>query len=277
MIISIYLERDTGVQSDGRTAGGQHLPPEEILLFPVRTLRGGFAWVGSDKRLRAALASVMSQDVLAELMTVVEEALCRASCVTSTRSGVIHGQTGGQDRIVLEQFALTAERHLMIDRLGAAFSRFFFPTAYELSWWSDKIAHDLAIVREEHFVRLLESIEGPGFAPGVRRINRIPGDTVLIAPAERFSADLLEAGGEGAAVFQNDRRPPSIARLRSVSQVELPEVAERERRGKKTADAAGSDEQTLGGQADENAPAALAENIDAAAAPGQPSNQTDLR
>ena len=257
MIVSILLERDltvpTGTAIDstaGDKSGKTPFDQGAVLFLPLRTMRGVFAWVTSDHRIRSVFSAILAEADHQLLITSVEEALCRAAAVASTRSGVVHGQIGAQEQIVLEQFAFTVERHLVVDRLGEAVARNFFPSGYEFSWWQEKSRSDLIVVREELFKQLLLAVDGPGFAAEIRQSGRIPSESILALPEAEFAAQLEspaepggaaaeqfrwpESGNEGLLVLSNHRRPPTSAHLKKIGTIEFPLVAERPpRRGNK--------------------------------------------
>jgi CRISPR-associated protein Cmr4 len=196
-------------ESKERTAHAGAFSPGDarILLFPVRSLKGVFAWTTSANVLRRwarELGNVYDKELLPEGFSAPrsteETDYCFASSynvITSTR------------HVILEEFAFEHQENQSISAIAEVLANMAFPEALD-PYWKNLIKTNLVILPDDAFKDFVtystEVITRTRLDPDSKTVVRgalwteehLPVDTVLYTPmrATRIrmeSKDILEA------------------------------------------------------------------------------------
>ncbi len=135
-------------RGDGEAfAGAATFTDGRILLFPVRSLNGVFAYTTS----RFALSRFKRDAMMAGLkdITWAVPTLSSNKVLGVKNSGV---QISGQKKIVLEEFAFDFEENNDAEKIAEWFSKNAFPKGEEYNeFWGKKIKTDLVILPDDAF------------------------------------------------------------------------------------------------------------------------------
>jgi CRISPR-associated protein Cmr4 len=195
-------------------AGALSVCDARLLLFPVRSLAGVFAWTTSDD----ALARFRREAALARVTPDWPE-------VTAPAAGtaLVHGdalQAGGS--VVLEEFSFTPEPSDAVRQIGAWLAANALPTGDEYAYWRESLPRKLCVLHEDafrDFVRYGTEVQTHvKLDAATKTVTRgmlwtsesLPVDTMLYAPllatASRDRTTALSA--EDVLGWVADRLPP---------------------------------------------------------------------
>lgn len=174
--------------SEEAYAGALTLTDARLLLFPVRSLVAGFAWVTSAlalERLRRDLA-------LAGRMPGWQVPLPSngIALVTPSSQLLVDGQ------LVLEDFDFPAEKNDVLDQIAQWLAQEALPPDAEYQYWREKLPTALALLPDEgfgHFLRhATEVVARIRLKEGTKSVDSLWYEEAL--PAESLLYSLLLAG-----------------------------------------------------------------------------------
>ena len=124
-------------------AGALIVGEGRILLFPVRTNRGLFAWVTCGEVIEHFRRECRDAGVAFSL-PLAEAAAGKA--LTSPHCGC-----GAQERVVLEEYAFPTRRDDRLAQLGKWIADQLFPKEESHQWWRRKAERDIVILAQDDF------------------------------------------------------------------------------------------------------------------------------
>ncbi|HET8913926.1 MAG TPA: type III-B CRISPR module RAMP protein Cmr4 [Ktedonobacteraceae bacterium] len=161
IINAVFGTSPTNRSEDTRATGQASTPPQEsagalvvgdarLLLFPVRSLSGIFAYVTCEDILnrfsrdlkRGSDSNAVDWD--GEIKVEEQQAL------VTTASKVIIAE-GDQKQLVLEEFSFNAESNKRVDTIAKWIADHAFPTGSEYAYWRSKIQSSLVILTNDDF------------------------------------------------------------------------------------------------------------------------------
>jgi CRISPR-associated protein Cmr4 len=124
-------------------AGALSTGDARILLFPVRSLAGVFAWVTSID----ALARFQREAALVELPLKWEEILA-----PSKEGAWVNGDTlKAGESVVLEEFSFTPKKNAVVETIGKWLAEKALPDGEEYGYWRKMLPQKLCILPEDAF------------------------------------------------------------------------------------------------------------------------------
>ncbi|MBN1873210.1 MAG: type III-B CRISPR module RAMP protein Cmr4 [Anaerolineae bacterium] len=159
----------------------------KLLLFPVRSLAGIFAWITSVDALARFVRDTAIAGMLLEwdLNTAPGE----NQCWIATQSAVAPG-----NQVTLEEFSYTASKNNLVDAVATWLSRNALPTTAEYQYWRNNLAAHLVILPREDFrdftISGTEVVTRVKLIPDLKTVQEgalwteeaLPADTLLYAP-----------------------------------------------------------------------------------------------
>jgi CRISPR-associated protein Cmr4 len=142
--VEIAFGPDTHTQRASDHAGALSVGDARILLFPVRSLMGVFAWV-------------TSQNVLARFkreaeMTGLSVSWNPIGPADDGTAIVVDGSIlKGNGKVVLEEFAFTAQTHNGVKAIADWLKQNALPAGNEYNYWRDTLEKRLVILPENAF------------------------------------------------------------------------------------------------------------------------------
>jgi len=131
-------------------AGAVQITDQRLLLFPVRSLKGTFAWVTSPYVLRRFLRDVDMVKGLEGIPDRVPEPSCLSSClVPPDKSSVILN-----GKVILEDLDLDADQDEYACRWAAWLGRQLFPNDHD---WQGVLAARFCVVHDDVLSFLLDT------------------------------------------------------------------------------------------------------------------------
>ncbi len=128
-------------------AGAFAIGDARILLFPVRSLAGVFAWVTS----RDVLARFLRDTELAGISTGISLPQAEPSKDKAwASSNTIIAGTDQNKRIVLEEFSFVPESNTETSIIATKLSELVFPTGYD-GYWKKSLLEKLCILPQDAF------------------------------------------------------------------------------------------------------------------------------
>ena len=185
-------------------AGAMSPGDARLLLFPVRSLAGVFAWTTSVNVLARFIrdASIIGLEV----SWALPEAPDVGRALVASENDLVAG-----DKVVLEEFAFTPQRRDEVTAIAEWLAREALPSGSEYGYWREKLPLRLAILPENDFRDF--TLFATEVATRVRLDNQtktvesralwteesLPTDTLLCAPLQATRARWYEATGEPSA------------------------------------------------------------------------------
>lgn len=129
-------------QENNTYAGAMSVGDARIILFPVQSLNGVFAYTTCPMvlaRLRRTFRD--SQEILGSI------ALDKGNALVTTNSAI----TVTHDQLVLEEFTFHATASAEVDTIAGWLAENTLPTGGEYSYWRDKLASSLVILSDQDF------------------------------------------------------------------------------------------------------------------------------
>ncbi|MEO0244556.1 MAG: type III-B CRISPR module RAMP protein Cmr4 [candidate division WOR-3 bacterium] len=132
-------------------AGSFVITDARILLFPVKSLKGVFAWITSPmvlKRFARDLSMAGLDNLLNEFGLLETENLANT---VPGGSEVTLGQGGSSD-VILEEFTFKVSENKNTNQLAKKLAEKIFPEDNaSLALWRDKLAKNLVVLADDHF------------------------------------------------------------------------------------------------------------------------------
>lgn len=120
-------------------AGAVSVGDARIVLFPVRSLAGVFAYITCP----AVLARVR-RDM--KDFPELDQAIAMDAALVNTKSTV-----SASNRVVLEEFSFTAQSNPAVDEIAGWLADYALPDAPEYKYWKDKLQTSLVILHDDAF------------------------------------------------------------------------------------------------------------------------------
>ena len=122
--------------------------PAELLLFPVRSMRGIFAWLTTQQRL-IRLQEIVNNAGFVEPFPLGE----RDSLYTEEGVLLVNPKSHCLDRgkVYLEEYAFRTKTHEAVEKVGIWLSKWALPDSSDFEWWRKKIIKDLFVVSDVDF------------------------------------------------------------------------------------------------------------------------------
>lgn len=185
------LEAVFGPESDRAEAHAGALSPGDarLLLFPVRSLIGVFAWTTSRNALARFRRDLEAARLAASVSWNLDELPDEGAAWTADDKSLVAG-----DSIVLEDFAFPARPHPEVSKIAGWLAANVFPPTDEYKYFREKALTNLVILPEDAFrdftqfatevvTRIRIDPETKTVAQGALWTEEhLPSDTVLYAP-----------------------------------------------------------------------------------------------
>ena len=144
-----YVKWVFGPEQAADHAGALSVGDARILLFPVRSLKGIFAWITCPmvlNRLKRDLATVgiKADGAWQGFPTPEAENKC---CVQTTQSAVAIDSRN----VVLEEYTFEAQPDKSADELGKWLAATVLPQTPEYKFWQDKLKNSLVVLPDDAF------------------------------------------------------------------------------------------------------------------------------
>lgn len=120
-------------------AGAVSVGDARIVLFPVRSLAGVFAYITCP----AVLARVR-RDM--KDFPELDQAIAMDAALVNAKSTV-----SASNRVVLEEFSFTAQSNPAVDEIAGWLADYALPDAPEYKYWKDKLQTSLVILHDDAF------------------------------------------------------------------------------------------------------------------------------
>ncbi|HOK34158.1 MAG TPA: type III-B CRISPR module RAMP protein Cmr4 [Fervidobacterium sp.] len=124
-------------------AGAIGFTDAKVLCFPVKSLRGVFAWV--------TCPMVLNRFIEDMHMSGQEELIDNWDLSNVTNTVSKGSQALISDKIVLEEFTFQVRESDMTTKIANALSEFVFPGDAVYAYWKEKMKKDLVILSDEDF------------------------------------------------------------------------------------------------------------------------------
>jgi CRISPR-associated protein Cmr4 len=134
-----------GPESGADHSGALSASDARLLLFPVRSLKGVFAWITCPDvlhRLKRDL-SICSTKTDFAIPTVISDKV-----IVTTSSDLV---TSTDDKVVLEEFTFKADKSDTANAIALWIAQHAFPQTDEYEYWRGKIMGNLLIVSNDDF------------------------------------------------------------------------------------------------------------------------------
>lgn len=167
-------------QEASEFAGALSVGQARLLLFPVRSLSGVFAWTTS----RDVLARFMKDVALANIehtLSLPDEPAESEALVAEESSLQANGS------IVLEDFSFTSETRPEVATIGNWLVQHALPTGAEYKYWREQLPKKLCILHENFFRDFTQ------FSTEVQHHNRLNPDTKTVDSVGPWTSESLPA------------------------------------------------------------------------------------
>ncbi len=191
-------------------AGALSLSDAQLVLLPVRSLKGGFAYVTSPLAL-ARLRRLATQAGLSPDWSVPSV----AENMAATATDALLQAKGSAQQLVLEAFEFIKVDSVGVDTMAEWIARYALPGAPN-SFFANKLKSDLVVLNDtdfSHFARHAMVVEphvrindesGTADDGGLFYVENLPPETLMVglaqASIERFKKD--SRNGDSAPLFQ---------------------------------------------------------------------------
>lgn len=178
-------ERVFGPDTDNASAhaGSAHFTDARLLLLPVRSLVGTFAWVTSSLLLRRLLRDAADVPGASPPVQVPFPA-GREACLIAREGSLINMPMDGAEKVVLEDLLLTAEKSAQVSAWAAWLGPYLFP---DDAYWQSALAARLCIVHDDVLSFLLQT------ATEVTARIALESDTKTVATGALWYEEALPA------------------------------------------------------------------------------------
>lgn len=165
--------------------GEETFADAQLLVFPLRTMRGVFTWVTSLKILQQFDAALKDSSCAPRwpLVGLREDAiLCGPNC-----SAIV------KDRVTIEEYSFAVTIESRVQGISRWLASNILPTGTEYQWWGAKMARDLLIVPDEILKPLIQQnlhFEAVSEPQGIATLQEfLPVETVLYSVLGEKLAD----------------------------------------------------------------------------------------
>jgi len=197
---AVFGPEKIGADSDAY-AGAVSFGDARLLLFPVRSVQGVFAWATSANVLARYVRDLAAAGVGAGFEPSKLQAPERGALVSN--NSVL-----GSPTVVLEEFSYEAKKDGEVDKLADYLSKHALPQTPEYKYWRDSLASHLLVLPENDFrdfvsyatevvTRVRLTTETKTVARGALWTEEsLPSDTLLYAPLYIGKGGTKKTGNE---------------------------------------------------------------------------------
>jgi CRISPR-associated protein Cmr4 len=182
------LESVFGPETDNASdhAGALSTGDAKILLFPVRSLAGVFAWTTS--------VGVLNRFLRDAAMAGIEPGWALSTKPDPGEALVSSGVLKAGDKVVLEEFAFVPKQETIVQTIGQWLSQNALPQVVEYQYWRDELLNRLVILPNDDFRDFVtfstEVVTRIKLNPKTKTVEEgalwteenLPTDTLLYAP-----------------------------------------------------------------------------------------------
>jgi CRISPR-associated protein Cmr4 len=168
---------------DPEFAGCIGFSDARLLLFPIKSMRGVFAWATSFQalnRFKQDLNLAKCQRFDQVLNSLCTKPLSSQAVLVGNQSKVLIG-----NKVALEEYAFSAEKSSEVDELAQLLIQLVFPQADD--YFKQKIKSNLVVLHDDDFKDFVE------LSTEVITRNRIDNQTGTVAKGALFSEEYLPA------------------------------------------------------------------------------------
>ena len=193
-----------GPEGDEAHAGAITLTDARILLFPVKSLKGVFAWITSPmilERFRKDLELADKSGFNFSNFQSFKNTVPMESEVVITHSN--------KEKVVLEEITFEIKKEGKTSQLAEWLANKIFPKDQAYSFWKEKLKKDLVILEDDDFIQFVKT------STEVITRTRISNETGTVVPGALWTEEYL----------------PQDAILYSLIMFTSPRVKEEEKKG----------------------------------------------
>ena len=138
-----------GPEAGEHHAGAMNTTDARILLFPVKSLKGIFAWITSPMVLER-----FKKDL--GIIGISDFNFSPKSNTVSERSELVINQDG-KDKIVLEEFTFEVEKDKTASQIANWLAEKIFPNEDTHTFWKEKLKKSLVILNDDEFAQFVKT------------------------------------------------------------------------------------------------------------------------
>lgn len=199
-IITVFGPEENGADHAGALIAGD----ARILLFPVRSLNGVFAYTTSFDVLNRFLRDMKRGGKQLTWNSEQDEKIEQHTALVPTNDTITAGDT-----LVLEEFSFTTRKPPLVDDIAKWIAENVLPQQDEYKYWREKIKTSLVILSENDFrdfvVNATEIITRVRIKRETKTVEggalwteeHLPTDTILYVPIYATNARKLKNGADG--------------------------------------------------------------------------------
>ncbi len=210
-------------------AGALSFTDARILLFPVKSLKGVFAWITCLmvlERFREDLKLIGES-----FNYSITEKINEGSCWVSNESTIIIG-----DQIVLEEYTFKAKRNEEIKKISQFFAKKVFPEQENdvYKFWREKLEKDLVILSDDDFEQFVTSsteiitrtriddVTGTVKSGALWTEEYLPQDTILYSIA--MASPIRVESDDAKGIFKANSNDKEAEKVLQFFEKGIPEV-----------------------------------------------------
>ncbi len=193
-----------GPEGEEAHAGALTITDARILLFPVKSLKGVFAWITSPivlERFRKDLELADKSGFNFDNFQSFKNTVPKESEVVITHSG--------KEKVVLEEITFEIKEEEKTSQLAKWLADKIFPKNVAYSFWKEKLKKDLVILEDDDFIQFVKT------STEVITRTRISNETGTVVPGALWTEEYL----------------PQDTILYSLAMFTSPRVKEEEKKG----------------------------------------------
>lgn len=135
-------------------AGSAQFSDQRLLLLPIRSLKGTFAWVTSPYLLRRLVRDVQDTPIKPLLPNSVPQLQSETQCVVISNNCAIQMTTNNQQQVILEELDLLVDSGQKADEWAKWLAERIFPND---NTWQQMLKARLCIIHDDTLSFLLET------------------------------------------------------------------------------------------------------------------------
>lgn len=222
-----YVSLIFGPEGEEAHAGALTITDARILLFPVKSLKGVFAWITCPMVLERfgkdlQMAGVKTDDFITNNFSNLVNTVSLQSAL------LISG------KIVLEEFTFPVSKNGSTSKIAKFLSRSIFPQNAVYKFWMDKLSKDLVILSNDDFTQFVKTSTeiitrtriddntGTVASGALWTEEYLPQDTILYSVA-MFSSPRVEKD-EQKGIFKADSPENEAKLISDFFETGLPEI-----------------------------------------------------
>lgn len=167
---------------NGDDAGSMAFSDARLLLFPVKSMKGVFAWVTCPKvllQLQRDLTIANALPTNFKLLEIAANTCCNAINLAYS--------VGGRDKIVLEEYTFDVTKNGETTKLAAWLSEILFTHDGITPFWKDHLSKNLVVLKDDDFTDFVT------LSTEVITRIKIDNNTGTVAQGALFNEEYLPA------------------------------------------------------------------------------------